>query len=78
MDIFSFAALADYWSVPEVAANGVIVLNLLGALLLGLVVGYERSYHGRAAGMRTLREAAIEKVFQGVTTVSEMVRVTGN
>jgi general secretion pathway protein E len=32
---------------------------------------------GRAAGMRTLREAAIEKVFQGVTTVSEMVRVTG-
>jgi general secretion pathway protein E len=33
---------------------------------------------GRAAGMRTLREAAIEKVFRGVTTVSEMVRVTGN
>ena len=32
---------------------------------------------GRAAGMRTLREAAIEKVFTGVTTVSEMVRVTG-
>jgi general secretion pathway protein E len=32
---------------------------------------------GRAAGMRTLREAAIEKVFKGVTTVSEMVRVTG-
>src|SRR5882757_828863 len=53
MDIFSAKALADYWSVPEVAANGVIVLNLLGALLLGLVVGYERSYHGRAAGMRT-------------------------
>ena len=32
---------------------------------------------GRVAGMRTLREAAIEKVFQGVTTVGEMVRVTG-
>jgi general secretion pathway protein E len=28
-------------------------------------------------GMRTVREAAIEKVLQGVTTVSEMVRVTG-
>jgi putative Mg2+ transporter-C (MgtC) family protein len=28
-------------------------MNLTGALLLGLVVGYERSYHGRAAGMRT-------------------------
>jgi general secretion pathway protein E len=32
---------------------------------------------GREAGMRTLREAAIEKVFAGTTTVSEMVRVTG-
>jgi len=31
----------------------------------------------REEGMRTLREAAIEKVLQGVTTVSEMVRVTG-
>ena len=28
-------------------------MNLLGAMLLGLLVGYERSYHGRAAGMRT-------------------------
>ena len=32
---------------------------------------------GREEGMRTLREAAIEKVFQGVTTTTEMVRVTG-
>jgi general secretion pathway protein E len=31
----------------------------------------------RAEGMRTLREAAIEKVLAGVTTVSEMLRVTG-
>jgi general secretion pathway protein E len=31
----------------------------------------------REEGMRTLREAAIEKVFQGVTTMTEMVRVTG-
>ena len=31
----------------------------------------------RTEGMRTLREAAVEKVLQGVTTVSEMVRVTG-
>ena len=45
--------LAAYWSKPEVATNGLILLNLLGALLLGLLVGYERSYHGRAAGMRT-------------------------
>ncbi len=30
-----------------------VFLNLFGALLLGMLVGYERSYHGRAAGMRT-------------------------
>lgn len=45
--------IAAYWSKPEIATNVVILLNLLGALLLGLLVGYERSYHGRAAGMRT-------------------------
>ena len=31
----------------------------------------------RKEGMRTLREAAIEKVLTGLTTVSEMMRVTG-
>lgn len=45
--------LAGYWSTPEIVTNVVILLHLLGALLLGLLVGYERSYHGRAAGMRT-------------------------
>ena len=34
-------------------ASLVVSANILGALLLGLIVGYERSYHGRAAGMRT-------------------------
>jgi general secretion pathway protein E len=32
----------------------------------------------REDGMRTLREAAIEKVFRGITTTTEMVRVTGS
>ena len=32
---------------------------------------------GREEGMRTLREAALEKVLRGVTTTTEMVRVTG-
>jgi type II secretory ATPase GspE/PulE/Tfp pilus assembly ATPase PilB-like protein len=32
---------------------------------------------GREEGMRTLREAAMEKVFRGTTTITEMVRVTG-
>jgi general secretion pathway protein E len=31
----------------------------------------------REEGLRTLKEAAMEKVFRGVTTVTEMVRVTG-
>jgi general secretion pathway protein E len=31
----------------------------------------------REEGLRTLKEAAIEKVFRGATTVTEMVRVTG-
>lgn len=53
MSALSPEALAAYWSGPEVAANIVVFMNLLGALLLGLIVGYERSYHGRAAGMRT-------------------------
>ena len=45
--------MQHYWSGPFLAANGFIGLNLLGALLLGMLVGYERSYNGRAAGMRT-------------------------
>ncbi len=32
---------------------------------------------GREEGMRTLHESAVEKVFRGVTTVTEVVRVTG-
>jgi putative Mg2+ transporter-C (MgtC) family protein len=45
--------LMGYWTQTEIATNGLIILNLLGALLLGLMVGYERSFRGRAAGMRT-------------------------
>ena len=46
-------SLQHYWSGDFLAANGFIGLNLLGALLLGMLVGYERSYNGRAAGIRT-------------------------
>jgi putative Mg2+ transporter-C (MgtC) family protein len=49
----SFETLQAFWSGPLVAVNIIVFLNLTGALLLGLLVGYERSYHGRAAGMRT-------------------------
>ncbi|MDN3922928.1 MgtC/SapB family protein [Roseateles violae] len=44
--------LQHYWSGSFLAANAFIGLNLLGALLLGALVGYERSFNGRAAGMR--------------------------
>jgi len=45
--------LSSFWSQPMVEVNLLIFMNLAGALVLGLLVGYERSYHGRAAGMRT-------------------------
>src|SRR5450631_3159449 len=45
--------LHHYWSGAFLAANAFIGLNLVGALLLGMLVGYERSFNGCAAGMRT-------------------------
>jgi putative Mg2+ transporter-C (MgtC) family protein len=51
--MLSLESLAAYWSVTEVETNVIVFMNLLGAMLLGLLVGYERSFHGRAAGMRT-------------------------
>jgi putative Mg2+ transporter-C (MgtC) family protein len=68
MDPLSLQSLADYWSRPAVATNVVIFFNLLGALILGLLVGYERAYHGRAAGMRTyglvcMASAAVTVIF---------------
>jgi putative Mg2+ transporter-C (MgtC) family protein len=53
MNELSLENLSAYWSAAEVATNAIVFFNLLGALILGLIVGYERSYHGRAAGMRT-------------------------
>lgn len=53
MEPISLDVLARYWSAREVSVNLVVFANVFGALLLGLLVGYERSYHGRAAGMRT-------------------------
>jgi hypothetical protein len=53
---FRFRILGDlqhYWSGSFLAANAFIGVNMVGALLLGMLVGYERSYNGRAVGMRT-------------------------
>lgn len=46
-------SLIAYWTGTIATANLLVFLSMFGALLLGLLVGYERSYHGRAAGMRT-------------------------
>lgn len=53
MNPISQASLISYWSTPQVEASIMILMNIVGALLLGMIVGYERSYHGRAAGVRT-------------------------
>ena len=42
-----------FFAPAVLAANGFIGLNLVGTPFLGMLVGYERSYQGRAAGMRT-------------------------
>jgi len=46
-------ALRAFWTGPVLESNVIVFLTLSGALLLGFLVGYERFYHGRAAGMRT-------------------------
>lgn len=50
--MLSLQQLLTYWNGPPFHANLLIILNLIGALLLGMVIGYERAYHGRAAGGR--------------------------
>lgn len=51
--MLSLETLSRFWSGPVVSTNVIVFFNLVGALILGLMVGYERTYHGRAAGMRT-------------------------
>jgi len=49
--IIDFARSA--WAAPVVQDNVIVSLNVIGALALGIIVGYERTWNGRAAGMRT-------------------------
>ena len=41
--------LASFGSQSVAEANVLVFLNLGGAMLLGLLLGYERSYHGALA-----------------------------
>ncbi len=40
MSLLSYDALSSYWSTPMVEVNVIVFFNLLGALFLGLLVGY--------------------------------------
>lgn len=53
MDFGISNALSTFALTAHWHANLMVFASLFGAMLLGFVVGYERSYHGRAAGMRT-------------------------
>src|SRR6218665_2554669 len=53
MDLLDFDQLLRYWVAGQWQANVLMLMHLAGAMLLGLILGYERAYHGRAAGMRT-------------------------
>lgn len=46
-------SLTAFWTADGLAVNGVLVAHAGFAFLLGLAIGYERTYHGHAAGMRT-------------------------
>lgn len=35
--------LLAYWSSEEIITNGLILFHLVGALAVGIVVGYERT-----------------------------------
>lgn len=52
-DLLAPDLLLRYWSGVQLQANVLMLMHLLAATLLGLILGYERAYHGRAAGMRT-------------------------
>jgi putative Mg2+ transporter-C (MgtC) family protein len=53
LNLLDLDHLLRYWTAEQWQANVLMLFHLLGAMALGLVLGYERAYHGRAAGMRT-------------------------
>lgn len=42
-----------YWNHNQIITNIIMVLNFLGAIILGMILGVERTMRGRAAGLRT-------------------------
>lgn len=42
-----------YWTADELTVNAILLMHILIAFVLGMAIGYERAFHGHAAGMRT-------------------------
>ncbi|OWY39956.1 magnesium transporter MgtC [Xenophilus sp. AP218F] len=53
MDLPLSDLISMYWSASKWQINLLVIANMLGGLFLGCLLGYERWYNGRAAGMRT-------------------------
>lgn len=68
MDAPTLQSLLPHWIAGKGVTEGTVVLHMLVALVLGIVFGYERFYHGRAAGMRTY--GLVCMVSAGLTAVS--------
>ncbi len=45
--------LNHYWGADQININIIIFFNLFGSLILGMMLGLERTMRGRAAGLRT-------------------------
>lgn len=63
----------SYWNQTMLETNFIIFLNLLGALILGTLLGAERAYQGKAAGIRTFGLVCMAScaltIFSGYSTV---------
>ncbi len=56
--------------------NGVIVVRILGALVIGAVIGLERSFHGRPAGFRTHALVCVASALLMLVTVYQSAWMT--
>lgn len=45
--------IQHYWGKPQIYTNIIMAANFFGALILGMLLGVERTIRGRAAGLRT-------------------------
>lgn len=71
-------ALEAYWSTTSIDGSLIVILHMLGALGLGILMGYERVYHGRAAGMRTYALVCMAATALTVTTGFPDLRLQGS